>query len=188
MIRLEIAGIHTQLCSTLCAQCPQGATGCCKSPPEHDWSDIGRVVALGGRDWLLDQLAQGNLLPSARGLSIRRARGRASPASPRQSKCVYHGPRGCTLTTARRPATCNYFLCEDAYVDGGERRGADGALAARRAHAALMEQYERWDRELFALIAASFPEGVRWDAAFLDWLGGEVVRLPRGPRSAILSG
>src|SRR5690348_16239953 len=128
MIRIELSGVHTRLCSTLCAECPQGPAGCCVSPPEFDWSDIGRVVSQGGRDWLLEQLAAKNLLPVARGLGLRRELRKESLTAPRENKCVYHGPLGCTITPERRPATCNYFLCEDAFVEGGEGRGESSAL------------------------------------------------------------
>lgn len=187
MIHLKLAGGDTQLLSSLCASCPQGPTGCCMSPPEYDWSDIGRVVALGGRDWVLEQIALKNLIPSARGLEIRRARRRESNTEPRRNKCVHHGPTGCTIDPSRRPATCNYFLCEDVYVEGGEKRGDSDAMAARRAHAALIDRYTAYDRQITEEIAVAFPEGVRWDAAFLDWLGAEVTRLAAAsPRSTSL--
>jgi hypothetical protein len=180
MIRLELAGPHTRLLSTLCAQCPQGPAGCCVSPPEMDWSDLGRIVALGGLDWLLDQLARGHLSPAARGLRIRRERRRGSSREPRRSKCVYHGPEGCTIAHERRSATCNYFVCEDVFVDGGERRRAPEALASREAHGRLMRIYTRWDEEMSRRIAAAWPEGPPWDAAFLGWLGAEFDRLSAG--------
>ncbi|HYG60452.1 MAG TPA: hypothetical protein VD902_20465, partial [Symbiobacteriaceae bacterium] len=72
MIRLERIGEHTRIHSSLCYQCPHGPTGCCASPPGVDWSDIGRIVNLGGRDWLLEQLSAGNLRPGPRGLLLKR--------------------------------------------------------------------------------------------------------------------
>ena len=171
MIRLEVFGPHTHLLSTTCAACPHNAAGCCVSPPDHGWSDVGRVVLGGGRTFLLEQIAAKNLSPVARGLAVRRVRGRTTSLEPRQKKCVYHGAQGCTIASSRRPSTCNYFLCEDAYRDAGEARGEPDASAARRAQAALAALYARWNRELEEEIAELFPEGPTWDAPFLDWLG-----------------
>ncbi|APR79310.1 Hypothetical protein A7982_04657 [Minicystis rosea] len=177
MIRLTLLGESTVLLSTLCASCPQGPAGCCVAPPEYDWSDIGRVVRHGGRDWLLDQIAARRVEPVARGLAVRRVRKREARDLPRQSKCAFHGPRGCTITPEQRPETCNYFLCDDAFREGGEARGDRHAVAARRAHGTLRAVYERWDATLAAAIPRAWPEGFAWDAAFLDWLGAEVARL-----------
>lgn len=177
MIRLELLGPHTRLLSTLCAACPHNSAGCCVAPPPFDWSDIGRVAALGGRDFLLEQLAAGNLQPAANGLRLRRVRRRERPEDRRQNKCVFHGTQGCTIDPARRPATCNYYLCEETFAAGGERRGEPAPAAARRAHAALHAIYGRWDEELARGVAAAWPEGPPWDAAFLDWLAEEYRRL-----------
>ncbi len=180
MLRLELVGEHTRLHSTLCGQCPQGPAGCCVSPPEFDWTDLGRVVSLGGRDWLLEQIAAGNLLPAGRGLVLRRARRREERTAPRRAKCVYHGARGpvigCTIPAERRPATCNYFLCEDAFAERHDGQADPASGASRRAHAILRELYSRWDGELAGAVAAR-PEGPSWDAEFLDWLGAEFERL-----------
>lgn len=178
-VRLELLGPHTRLLSDLCARCPHGPYGCCVSPPDLDWSDVGRVVSLGGRDFLLAQLAAKNLVPAAHGLVIRRVRKREGPSLPREPKCVFHGPTGCTLPHDRRPATCNYFLCEDAFVAGGAEDAA-GQARARRTHASLKETYERLDRELAARVARTFPGGAPWDAAFLDWLGAQLADLGAG--------
>lgn len=177
MIRLTVLGEGTVLHSTLCAACPHGPAGCCVAPPEYDWSDLGRVVRGGGRAWILEQIAARRLAPAARGLVIKRVRKRESPALPRASKCSFHGPRGCTIDHALRPATCNYFVCDDAFRAGGEDRGDPHAAAARRAHGVLRELYERWDEHLAARIPEAWPEGVRWDEPFLDWLGEETARL-----------
>lgn len=176
MIRLELAGPHTHLLSTTCHACPHNAAGCCVSPPDHGWSDLGRVVLGGGAAFLLEQLAAGNLTPVARGLALRRVRGRNSITEPRQNKCVYHGAQGCTIASTRRPSTCNYFLCEEAYLDAGEQRGEPEAVKARQAQAALSELYARWNRELADEIERRWPEGPSWDTDFLDWLGAEVGR------------
>ncbi|MDI1450182.1 hypothetical protein [Polyangium sp. 6x1] len=177
MIRLEVLGPHTLLLSTLCAKCPQGPAGCCKAPPEMDWSDVGRVVAGGGRDFLLARIAKKDLIPTEDGLVLRRVKRREAPTEPMERKCVFHGAGGCTIAPPLRPATCNYFLCEDTFIEGGERKGERSAVLARQAHGALRATYERWDAELSARVAAGFPEGPAWDAAFLDWLGEAFVEL-----------
>jgi hypothetical protein len=173
MIRLVQAEAHTRLESTLCAACPQGSLGCCVSPPELGWADVGRIVSRGGRDWILAELAAGNLQLRPDGLAIRRVRRRESALVPRRLKCVYHGGEGCTIPPDRRSATCNYFLCADAFAEGGEARGEPVAARARDAHATLRTRYTRWDRDLAARLGAVWPERATWDAAFLDWLGTE---------------
>lgn len=171
MIRLQILGAHSQLCSSLCASCPQGPAGCCVAPPEVDWSDVGRIVAGGGRDFLLAAIAAKELLVAEDGLRIRRVKRREARTEPMERKCVFHGAGGCTIAPSMRPATCNYFLCDDAFVEGGERRGEPAAVLARQAHGVLRRVYEGWDAELSARISTAYPEGPPWDAAFLDWLG-----------------
>jgi hypothetical protein len=177
MIRLDLYGAHTRLGSSLCAECPHGPSGCCVSPPPVDWSDIGRMVALGGRDFVLERIATGAFVPSDRGLRIRRVKGRQSNTEPMRNQCVFFGRGGCTITPDQRPATCNYYLCEDAYAEGGARRGTPEALFAREAHELLREHYTRWDDELTARIRSTYPDGAPWDAAFLDWLGQSFVEL-----------
>lgn len=172
-MRLELHGAHTRLLSDLCARCPHGPYGCCVSPPDLDWTDVARVVALGGRDFLLEQIARKSLLPAPHGLRIRRVRRREGPSLPREPKCVFHGPAGCTIPHERRPATCNYFLCDAAFTAGGAP-GAAAEARARRAHARLREAYERHDRALAERIARERPEGVVWNTAFLDWLGAQL--------------
>lgn len=181
MIRLELAGANTHLHSTLCSACPQGPTGCCASPPGVEWSDIGRIVSLGGAGWLLEQVAAGNLRPGKRGLLILRVEptdgdGRALP-----KRCVFHGPRGCTIPPGRRAATCNYYLCDDAFAHGGEGRGDREARAGREAYDALVDLYGAWDRELADRVHARWPGGPPWDEEFLRWLGGEYDRLRERP-------
>jgi hypothetical protein len=180
MIRLEVFGAHTQLLSTLCAKCPQGPAGCCVAPPGVDWSDVGRIVAGGGRDFVLARIAAKELIPTEKGLAIRRVKRREARTEPMERKCVFHGAGGCTIAPGMRPATCNYFLCEDTFIEGGERKGEPSAVQARRTHAALRAAYERWDAELSARIATMYPEGPAWDAAFLDWLGEAFGELSRG--------
>lgn len=177
MIRLEMAGAQTRLHSTLCAQCPHGATGCCASPPGVDWSDIGRIVALGGGEWLLEAMERGDLRPGPRGLLLRRVASQEANAGVWPTKCVFHGPQGCTIPPERRAATCNYYICEDAFAVGGEAEGDAAAVGAREALATLTALYGRWDLELMAKVAGRWPGGPPWDAAFLDWLGNHFRHL-----------
>ncbi len=177
MIHLEIAGPHTRLCSTLCGECPQGNTGCCAGPPELDWADIGRVVALGGRDFLLAEIASGNLLTGPGGLQIRRVRKRTTSVDPRRARCVYHTATGCSIAPSLRSATCNYYLCEDAFVHSGVSRGDPRALAARATHASLKEQFSLWNSHLAERVRAEWPEGPSWSPAFFDWLGAELLAI-----------
>ncbi len=177
MIRLELAGVHTLLLSPLCARCPHGRAGCCEAPPAVAWADIGRIVSLGGRDFLLAEIHEGRLLPSKRGLSIRRV----PPSEPFPERCVYLGPAGCVLPPDRRSATCNYYLCDDAFAEAereGDRRAAPGRSTSER----LSSVFGRWDLALVETIATRYPEGAPWDARFLDWLAEEYAALVRGAR------
>lgn len=177
MLRLELAGPDTLLASPLCARCPQGSTGCCAGPPALAWSDLGRVVARGGRDWLISELSAGRLHPCARGLGIRRVENPDAAASGYAKKCVYHGPSGCTISPDRRSATCNYYLCDEAFAEAGEEKGDADVLAARAVHDRLTALYAEQDEALAAWVRARFPEGPPWDAAFLDALGREHAAL-----------
>lgn len=188
MLRLALAGPHTQILSTVCARCPHSAAGCCQGPPPMDWSDVGRIVALGGRDWLLEQIAAKHLVPDARGLAIAKAKGLSRPGGPKVLKCVFHGPTGCTVPPERRSATCNYYVCESV-LDAPEAKGE--AARAREAKDALARRFEAWDEGLAREVVERYPEGVVWDAALLDWLGGRFRELssdaspaPRAPRRA----
>jgi hypothetical protein len=169
MIHLEQAGAHTRLGSTLCAACPHSAAGCCVGPPDLGWSDIGRIVQRGGCSFLLGEIRAGNLMPGPSGLSIRRVRKKESALLPRRLKCVYHGPQGCTITPDQRPATCNYYLCADAFA---EHRGHPDIVArAREVHTTLRSLYTRWDGEIADRVAATWPDPLAWEEALLDWLG-----------------
>ncbi|MFO0757873.1 MAG: hypothetical protein U0359_15360 [Byssovorax sp.] len=171
MLRLTLAAEHTLVLSSCCAACPSGPAGCCASPPGLEWSDLGRIVALGGAAFLLAELEAGRLRPGPRGLLL--ARQDEAPPLPR--RCVYLGPSGCVLDPSRRAATCNYYLCDDA-LPGEDARLGDAALRARDA---LCDTLARWDQALKERIDARFPEGVRWDLPFLQWLGEEQQRLSR---------
>lgn len=180
MIRLTQAGPSIRLGSTLCDACPQGSVGCCVSPPDLGWADIGRIVSRGDGGFVLEQIRAGNLSPRPGGLAVRRVRRRESAELPRRLKCVYHGREGCTIAAERRPSTCNWFLCADAFADAGEARGDPIAVRARALHAALVDRQVRHDRALAARIAEVWPEGPAWDAGFLDWLGAELSALALG--------
>jgi hypothetical protein len=176
VIRLALAGADTTILSTLCARCPIGPTGCCASPPGLEWSDLGRIVARGGKAFLLEQLALGALRPGRRGLLINRVEPRAGDLK----RCVFHGPEGCTIAPDRRAATCNYYVCEDALVDGG-----DAEPAGRRALDTLVALYGRWDLEIADRVAARWPEGPPWDEALLDWLAAEHARVTAEARRTL---
>ncbi|WP_437335701.1 hypothetical protein [Sorangium sp. So ce394] len=184
MIRLELAGAHTRVHATLCGACPQGPTGCCASPPGVEWSDIGRIVSLGGAGWLLDQMTAGKLRPGRRGLLILRVEPQGGDGHALPKRCAFHGPEGCTIPPDRRAATCNYYVCDDAFAHGGEGRGDPEARAGRRAQDALVDLYGRWDLELAALVLKGWPDGPTWNQDFLDWLGREYDRLAATAASA----
>lgn len=175
MIRLELAGASTHLHAELCARCPMGVTGCCATPPGIEWSDLGRIVARGGSSFLLEEIAAGRLRKGPRGLFITRV---DPPSGEGPKRCVYHGPRGCTIAPEKRAATCNYYVCEDALASGepAESERARGALDT------LVSLHSRWDRAIAEEIAARWPEGPPWDEAFLAWLGAEYERSVRASR------
>jgi hypothetical protein len=187
MIHLALAGPHTRLASTLCAACPQGRAGCCAAPPAVAWADIGRIAHLGGIAWLIDEIKAGRLRPIARGLAILRVEPSRDEGGGWPARCVYLGAGGCAIPYDRRSATCNYYLCDDAFEHEGNHEGlGDGARGrARGAQDALVELYGRWDLELRARAFERCPEGPPWDTSFLEWLGREYGRLLRGSRRAI---
>lgn len=174
-VRLVLLGPHTRLVADLCAACPQGATGCCSAPPDLSWADLGRVVALGGLDWVLAELGEGRLLAGPRGLVVRRVAS-DEPASG-ATKCVYHGELGCTLTPDLRSAACNYYLCKDALATSG-----DDGFGVEAAGAAWTTQYAAWNEEL----SIDLLRG--WEASVAD--GGERALLVELGRrfSALASG
>jgi hypothetical protein len=131
-----------------------------------DWSDAGRAVSLGQGAWLLAEIAAGRLVRDPDGLVLRKVKAVARIDGPKLAKCVYHGPSGCTAAHDRRPATCNYYVCESVYEDD---RAA--ATSAREAHANLARAFAAWDRTLAAEVRARHPEGPPWDEPFLTWLG-----------------
>lgn len=166
-IEVDVRAEHTGLLSPLCMWCPHGATGCCASPPGFDWSDIGRVLTLGGRQWLKAQMAEGFILElqqrydvPVRGLQLRRVANTAANSSAWPTKCVYHGEKGCTIHRDQRPATCNYYLCDQAYD-----MAAEGADAGREAQAILQTLFGRWDLEIADRVAAKWPHAIPWQTA-----------------------
>jgi hypothetical protein len=168
MLRLQLAGADTLLTSSLCMACPHSAAGCCAAPPRVALSDIARIVALGGRDWLLEEIAAARLLPAPGNLWLVLPRTeRTMPGSTAPlSACVYLGVAGCTIPHDRRSATCNYYVCEDALV-----RGGDTEPEARRVLDDLVASFTRRDAELARQVSAAWPRGHSFDAPFLDWLG-----------------
>lgn len=171
-MRLRVLGAHSLILTELCAACPFAEAGCCRAPPRIDWSDIGRIVSLGGRDWLLGEVAAGRLKRIARGLIYTRRKVRLRADGARDYACVYLAPGGCTLAPDKRAATCNYYACEESFARGG----AEGE-AGRALHAALVEAYTRWDEQLDAAVRALHPEGPSYDATFFDWLGARFDEL-----------
>ena len=170
MLRLTRKGPDSQIASSLCASCPHSPAGCCIAPPNLRFTDLARIVGLGGRDWLLAELAAGTLETEPRGLSIRRVTGRATDArgAPRIRKCAFHGSSGCTIDESRRSVTCNLYICESALHT--DKLDADVARAARTLHAAVVADLVHVGTELEARVRDTFPEGPAYDAAFFDWL------------------
>ena len=89
--------------------------------------------------------------------------------------CVYLGDGGCTIAQERRPATCNFYVCESALDAGGESAGT-----ARRTRDLLENEYARWDAELATLLEQRSPHGLVFDAETLDWLGTTLAQVAHG--------
>lgn len=180
MLRLTLAGIHSLVLSPLCARCPSGRAGCCEAPPAIAWADIGRIVSLGGRDFLLGEIEAGRLRKTPRGLAIERA-----PANGDfPARCTYLGEGGCALPPERRSATCNYYVCEDALALA-EGEPDKRAARARGLNERLADVLGRVDLELSMRIDEVFPEGAPFDAAFLDWLAAASATLFRRARASL---
>lgn len=173
MFRLTVLGPDTQVLSSLCAECPHAAAGCCVAPPRFSWADIARVVQHGGRDFLIQKIADGSLVPFEHGLTLKRVKARATGdiRSPRVAKCIFHdGSSGCTIAANRRPATCNYYVCESVYESAEKEGLAEEVARARENHDALVERFVGWDEALALHVKTHYPEGVTYDASFLDAL------------------
>lgn len=180
MFRLTVLGPDTQVLSSLCAKCPHAAAGCCVAPPRFAWADIARVVQHGGRDFLLAKIADGSLVPFEHGLTLKRVKARVTGdvRSPRVAKCIFHeGGSGCTITADRRPATCNYYVCESVYEKADREGHLDEVARARTNHDALVERFVAWDEALALHVKANYPDGVRYDATFLDALAETFAEL-----------
>jgi hypothetical protein len=180
MLRLEVNSVHSLALSPLCASCPQGRAGCCAAPPAIAWADLGRIVLLGGRDFLLDELKAGRLRPSKRGLSILRV-----PANEDfPARCNYLGPKGCVLEPAKRSSTCNHYLCEDA-LTLAESEGDPSACIARNVTDNLAAILGRFDLVLAELIDELYPEGAPFDEAFFDWIAKQTDSLIKQQKRAL---
>ena len=178
-LRLQVVGGDTVLGSTLCAQCPHSPAGCCVAPPRYDWSDLARVVRHGHGGWLRERLAAGDLRGNEHGLTIHRPARRLSAAygAPRLARCAFHdGTVGCTVDETQRPATCNYYLCDQALADAD-----DGAAAARAraVHDELVADFVRRDEALHRRVAAR-TEDDRYSEPFFAWLEAEDHALSAG--------
>ena len=176
MLTLRVLGAHSHITSSQCADCPHSAGGCCRAPPRLDWADLGRIVQLGGRDWLLEEVAAGRLQQIPRGLAIRRRKTFLAPGKPRDLACAYLGSSGCSISPERRPATCNYYVCDEALLVGS---GAAQAQA-RKLHESLVSRYILWDACFVQEIDELWPEGPPYDTAFFDWLGRRFRELSEG--------
>ncbi len=190
MFRLTLNGPDTVVTSSLCATCPHSPAGCCVAPPRYDWSDIARVVLHGGREFLLESIAKGDLVRGEHGLYLLRRKGLAfaGEGAPKLKKCTFHGPTGCTIDENRRPATCNYYVCESVYEDAAKNRdggspskeGSSSNAAveeARLAHDRIVSQFVTWDAELRDRIRSAYPDGPPFDAAFFEWLAANFSEL-----------
>jgi hypothetical protein len=179
MLRLVIAGPHTKLMSSVCAACPYSPAGCCVAPPRLDLSDVGRIVALGGRDWLLDEIAAKRIVVGERWLFVTRPkRPLGGPTGPREAACVYHGATGCTIAHERRSATCNYYVCDVA-------RAGEHEAHAREVHDELVASFSQWDATINERVDATWPEFPTFDAVFLDWLGATFTELTSATRHRV---
>jgi hypothetical protein len=172
VLRLVVQGPQSLVLSTLCTSCPHSQAGCCAAPPRITLADLGRIVALGGRDWLLQELAEGRLARGERWLFIRRPARPLAPGGEPLAACVYLGPGGCTIPHDRRSATCNYYVCEDALSEPDALAGD-----ARALQQALLDAFVRWDAELSQQADQAFSDGITLDATFLDWLGARFEEL-----------
>jgi hypothetical protein len=179
MFRLALAGPDTHVLAGLCTACPYGSAGCCVAPPPYAWSDLARVVGHDGISWLEVQIACGNLVSVARGFSIRRvaANGREGSAT-----CVFHEEgRGCTIAPTQRPATCNYYVCDEALASGRLSNGAASIDATKSALADLLGQFVQWDTQMAAYVEAFYPGGPTYDRAFFEGLRSTFQSIAAAP-------
>ncbi|MBK8258413.1 MAG: hypothetical protein IPK82_37845 [Polyangiaceae bacterium] len=164
VVHLQLLGPHTRVSASLCTSCPSGPAGCCAAPPGLSWADIGRIASLGHTHWLLDEMRTGRLRKGPRGLIIQRI-----PDTLVAAKCVYHAENsGCTVTSDKRSAACNYYVCGDALLDA-----TGDVVAAEAACAAWMAQYADWDEILSAEVGGwpVRPDIPEEDEALFEHLG-----------------
>jgi hypothetical protein len=171
-VTLILLGAHTRIAPSLCSSCPQGPIGCCTSPPDLSWIDIGRVAALGFVDWLLEERRQGRLTRWPRGLLV----GRVPLENAVGTKCAYHGPGGCTVLDDQRSAACNYYVCDEALA--GVEENATAAEAASRAWTA---QYADWNEAVGEQLGdwSAIAESAEQERAFFVLLGQRFLELSR---------
>lgn len=167
MIALKLLGPDTAIVSTLCASCPQGPTGCCTSPPPMDFVDAARLARAGQQAFLLEKIRDKSLIVSTHGLVLRRTKNRTSADERRKKRCVFHGPLGCTILESQRPATCNYYVCDDVYREGKETGASDVVQEAQLVHQRLAAQNVAWADTLKQWVSSEYPDGPPWDEAFL---------------------
>ncbi len=154
----------------LCAACPYSPAGCCAAPPRVALADIARIVLRGGRDFLLEEIAAGRLVPGKDNawLNLPRRLHASGVAA-----CVYLGEAGCRLSPERRSVTCNVYVCEEVLA----RAEGDAGQPARTLRDTLETDLARWDAELEQRTRVRWPAGHQLDADFLDWLGGAFAEL-----------
>lgn len=173
-LTLTILGADSVFGAQTCAHCWYSPAGCCVTPPRYDWSDLGRVVSHGGRDWLLARIGDGSLVPVEHGFAVRRRHEPLDPEHPAHGiiKCTFHtSSAGCSIEETRRPATCNFYMCTqslDAAAEAGDSRDAERAL---RVHDRLVDRLAAWDAVLHARVVQEWPADRRQTAAFFTWLG-----------------
>jgi hypothetical protein len=168
-VHLVLLGPHTRVVASLCASCPTGPAGCCASPPELSWADIGRIASLAGAAWVALEMRKGHLRRGPRGLLLQRIE-----VEPYPRKCVYHGEHGCTVPPDRRSAACNYYVCGDVLASAGPE-----AVGAEAAWTAWMAQYATWDEILAAELGgwAGRPESADDDVRLFEHLGRRFLEL-----------
>lgn len=176
MLRLTLAGTDTLVTTPLCAACHHSPAGCCAAPPRVALADIARIVLRGGRDFLLEELREGRLLPGPGGMWLvlpRRLHASGVLA------CGYLAERGCVLPPDRRSSTCNIYVCDEALS-----RDDDATLAARArlVRDDLEDRLATLDAALASRVAARYPTGHPLDAGFLDWLGETLRHEPSAER------
>lgn len=160
-LRVLNSGADTIILTSLCSRCPHGPKGCCVVPPRLALADIARIVHHDGRAWLQGEVAAGRIVAKGSFMILTRPAG----------ACVYLGDEGCTITHEKRPATCNFYVCEQA-VDGGD----DTADAARQTRDRLERELAQRDADLLALLSQRAPNGIAFDEETLVFLGTEHAR------------